>query len=215
MIQIDMLTVGMFQSNCYLVSCSETREAVIVDAGDEAERILEAVAGLGLRVGAVIATHAHLDHVAALPEVVDALGVPVWMHRDELRMYEGLGSQAAMFGLQAPGRVPVDRLLEDGEVVTVGNSKAEILLTPGHSPGEVCIGLWGEHPPILLSGDVLFQGSIGRTDLPGGDYGTIMETLRTRFVPMPDETVVYPGHGPATTIGHEKKTNPFLAPLSR
>lgn len=215
MIRIDTLTVGMFQSNCYVVSCADTDEAVLVDCGDEPERILAAVRSLGVTVTAIINTHAHLDHVAALPEVVPALGVPVWMHADDMPLYEGLESQAAMFGLTAPARVAIDRFLEDGETFRVGAVTGAVILAPGHSPGSVCLAFQDEDPPQLLSGDVLFMGSIGRTDLPGGSYDTIIHTLESRFVPLPDEMVVYPGHGPATTIGHEKRTNPFLAPLCR
>lgn len=215
MIQIDTLAVGMFQSNCYIVSCSETREAVIVDAGDEGERILSTVESLGVTVKAVVNTHAHIDHVAGLPEVVAGLGVPVWMHGADMPIYEEIEMHAAMFGLTAPKRVKIDRYLEDNETFDVGNVRAQIILSPGHSPGSVCLGFWEEGPPRLICGDVLFMGSIGRTDLPGGDYATIMSTLKNRFIPMPDDTVVYPGHGPATTIGDEKRSNPFVAPLVR
>jgi len=215
MLQIDMLTVGMFQSNCYIVSCTETKEAVIVDAGDEGERIVEAVSGLGVDVQAVICTHSHLDHVGGLPEVVAALKVPVWMHKDDVPLYESIERQAAMFSLTAPARVAIDRFVEDGEHFTFGRVTGEFILAPGHSPGSVCVYFPGPTPPQLLCGDVLFAGSIGRTDLPGGDYGTIMHSLKTRFLPLPADTVCHPGHGPSTTIGEEKRTNPFLAPLAR
>jgi glyoxylase-like metal-dependent hydrolase (beta-lactamase superfamily II) len=214
MIQIDMLTVGMFQSNCYIVSCTETKEAVIVDAGDEGERILETVARLGVTVTAVINTHSHLDHVGGLPEVVAALKVPVWMHRDDMPLYESIERQAAMFGLVAPARVAIDRHIEDGERFTIGRSTGEFILAPGHSPGSVCLYFPDPSPPQLICGDVLFAGSVGRTDLPGGDYAVLMHSLKTRFVPLPDDTVVHPGHGPSTTIGREKRTNPFLSPLA-
>lgn len=215
MLRIDTLTVGMFQSNCFVVCCTETDRAVLVDCGEEPERILQTVDSMGVKVTAVINTHAHLDHVAGLPEVVAALGVPVWMHRADVPLYEGIEGQAAMFGLTAPGRVAIDRFVEDGESFQVGNVGGSFILAPGHSPGSVCLYFGGEDPPQLICGDVLFMGSIGRTDLPGGDYATIMRTLASRFLPLPDETVVHPGHGPATTIGHEKQFNPFLAPLAR
>jgi glyoxylase-like metal-dependent hydrolase (beta-lactamase superfamily II) len=147
--------------------------------------------------------------------VVAALKVPVWMHRDEMPLYRSLERQAAMFGLVAPARVAIDRFIEDGERFTVGRSTGEFILAPGHSPGSVCLYFPGPQPPQLICGDVLFAGSIGRTDLPGGDYATIMRSLKTRFLPLPDATVAYPGHGPSTTIGEEKRTNPFLEPLSR
>lgn len=213
MIEIETLTVGPFQSNCYIVSCSDTKAAVVVDAGNEAQRILSTVERLGVKVIAVINTHAHLDHVSALAEVSEALGVPVLMHALEMPIYEVISAQASMFGLPKPRTVPIDRFVEDGEEVIIGNVKGEYLLTPGHSPGSICIRFRDETPERLMAGDVLFQGSIGRTDLPGGDYDTIIHTLRTRFVPLPDDLIVYPGHGPETTIGEEKRTNPFLAPL--
>jgi glyoxylase-like metal-dependent hydrolase (beta-lactamase superfamily II) len=215
MIRIDTLTVGMFQSNCFVVSCTETAKAVLVDCGDEGERILDTVESMGVSVTAIINTHAHLDHVAGLPEVIADLGVPVWMHRDDVPLYEGLDGQAAMFGLTAPPRVAIDRYIEDGETFAVGNASGRFIHAPGHSPGSVCLYFAGERPPQLICGDVLFMGSIGRTDLPGGDYGTIMRTLEERFLPLPDDTVVYPGHGPTTTIGDEKRSNPFVAPLAR
>ncbi len=214
MIEIETHTVGPFQSNCYIVVCGETKKAIVVDAGDEAHRILAAIDRLGVSVQAIVNTHAHLDHVAALADVVQSLGVPVLMHRQEVPIYEMIGAQAAMFGMPEPRTVEIDRFIEDGEELVIGNVKGEFLLSPGHSPGSVCIRFRDETPQRVIAGDVLFQGSIGRTDLPGGDYDTILNTLKTRFVPLPDDTIVYPGHGPATTIGAEKRTNPFLAPLS-
>jgi hydroxyacylglutathione hydrolase len=213
MIRIHGLAVGPFQSNCYIVWCDETNEAVIVDAGDEGDRILATVTELGVDVKAVINTHAHIDHVSGLATVIDALQVPVFMHADEMEIYAAVGEHAAMFGLSPPRQVEIHAHLTEGETVNIGNLTAEVVVAPGHSPGSVCLGFWNESPPHLISGDVLFRGSIGRTDLPGGDYDTIIESLRTRFVPMPDDTIVFSGHGPTTTIGEEKKSNPFLAPL--
>jgi glyoxylase-like metal-dependent hydrolase (beta-lactamase superfamily II) len=215
MIRVDTLAVGPFQSNCHIVSCDETGQAALFDPGDEDERILEAINKLGAKVTAIVCTHAHLDHVSALPEVAAALKVPVLMHRAELPIYEMVDAQATMFGLSAPGRAAIDRYMEDGEILEVGNLRARILLSPGHSPGSVCALFDGASPAHIVVGDVLFQGSIGRTDLPGGDYDIIIDTLRTRFLPLADDTIVHPGHGPDTTIGWEKRANPFLAPLAR
>lgn len=215
MVNIQMLPVGMFQSNCYIVSCSDTGKGVIVDAGDEPETILAAVDEAHLVIEAVWTTHGHLDHVGALAGVVPALGVPVYMHRDEVDTYRALGHQASMFGLTAPKAVSVDRILETGEEIGFGNVTARVLHAPGHSPGSACFWFGDESPPRIIVGDVLFQGSIGRTDLPGGSYETMIETLRTVILPLPDETVVYSGHGPQTTVGDEKRFNPFLAPLAR
>jgi hydroxyacylglutathione hydrolase len=213
MFRIESLVVGPFQSNCHVVACTETHDAVIFDAGDDALRILALVKAMGVNVKAVVNTHAHLDHVAGLPGVINALGVPVFMHRDESAMYEAVGQQALMFGLHPPRVVPIHRWLAEGDVINVGNLRGEVMVMPGHSPGHVIVVFKDETPPRAIVGDVLFQGSIGRTDLPGGDHHVMMKTLE-RFLPMADETIVYSGHGPETTIGEEKKWNPFLAPLA-
>jgi glyoxylase-like metal-dependent hydrolase (beta-lactamase superfamily II) len=205
----------MFQSNCFIVSCSETREGVVIDAGDEAEIILKTIDQLHVNIIAILETHAHIDHVGALDEVQPALGVPVYMHKDELPTYEMLSQQAAMFGLQPPRSVAIDRTLQDGDTIKIGKLTATVLHAPGHSPGSVCYYFADETPPRIIVGDVLFQGSIGRTDLPGGSYDTIIETLTNVMLPLPDDTIVYSGHGPETTIGEEKRFNPFLAPLAQ
>jgi hydroxyacylglutathione hydrolase len=215
MIQIEMLPVGMFQSNCYVVSCSDTREGVIIDAGDEADLILNTIDRLHINVKGILQTHAHVDHVSALDELVPALSVPVYMHGDELPVYGVISQQAAMFGLQPPRTVTIDKIIEDGDVIPVGRLTARVIHAPGHSPGSVCYFFADESPPRIFVGDVLFKGSIGRTDLPGGSYGTILETLTNVFLPLPDDTIVYSGHGPETTVGDEKKFNPFLAPLAQ
>ncbi|HEU4365309.1 MAG TPA: MBL fold metallo-hydrolase [Candidatus Krumholzibacteria bacterium] len=214
MFRIESLTVGPFQSNCHIVACGETREAVIFDAGDEAPRILAAVEAMGVEVKAVVNTHAHLDHVAGLAGVVEALAVPVFMHRDEEPAYQAVGQQALMFGLPMPRTVPIQHWLVEGDTIRVGKLRGEVMLMPGHSPGHVIVVFPDETPPRAIVGDVLFQGSIGRTDLPGGDHATMMRTLE-RFLAMADDTVVHCGHGPDTTIGEEKRWNPFLAPIAR
>ncbi len=213
MFRIESLVVGPFQSNCHIVACTETNDAVIFDAGDDGSRILSAVGKMGVTVKAVVNTHAHLDHIAGLGEVVDALGVPVFMHRDALPTYEAAGQQALMFGLQPPRTVPIHRWLEEGDVINIGKLRGEVMLMPGHTRGHIIAVFRDEKPPRAVVGDVLFQGSIGRTDLPGGDHALMMKTLE-RFLPMPDDMIVYSGHGPETTIGDEKKWNPFLAPLA-
>jgi glyoxylase-like metal-dependent hydrolase (beta-lactamase superfamily II) len=215
MIDIQMLPVGMFQSNCYIAGCSDTGKGVVIDAGDEAETILGAVERLKLDIEAVWTTHGHLDHVGALSEVIPALGVPMCMHREEVDTYRLLEHQASMFGLAAPKVVAVDRVLETGDIIGFGNVTAQVIHAPGHSPGSACFWFGDESPPRIVVGDVLFQGSIGRTDLPGGSYEVMMDTLRRVFLTLPDETVVYSGHGPHTTVGDEKRLNPFLAPLAR
>jgi glyoxylase-like metal-dependent hydrolase (beta-lactamase superfamily II) len=213
MFRIESLVVGPFQSNCHVVACTETNEAVIFDAGGDAPAILDLVRGMGVAVKAVVNTHAHIDHVSGLAEVVDALGVPVFMHPDEMPLYQHIAQQAAMFGLPAPRTVAIHRRLEEGDVVNVGKLRGEVMWMPGHSPGHIIVVFKDETPPRAVVGDVLFQGSIGRTDILGGDHDVMLRTLE-RFLPLADETVVYSGHGPATTIGEEKKWNPFLAPLA-
>lgn len=214
MFRIESLTVGPFQSNCHIVACADTGEAVIFDAGAEAPRILETVRSMQVMVKAVVNTHAHIDHVSGVADVVEALGVPVFMHRDDLPLYEGVPRQAVMFGLPAPKIVPIQRYLEEGDVIHVGRLTGRVMKMPGHTPGHVIVVFDAETPPFAVVGDVLFQGSIGRTDLPGGDHAQMMKSLE-RFLPMPDNTAIYSGHGPATTIGEEKRWNPFLAPLAR
>lgn len=213
MLTVEALSVGPFQSNVYVAACRRTREAILVDAGDEAARVLDAVRRLGVTVRAIVCTHAHIDHVAALADLVAALSVPVWMHRAEQPMYEALPDQARGFGLPVPATVAVDRTMDDGERFGVGEVEFEVVWTPGHSPGGMCLHAAGENPPHLFAGDVLFAGSIGRTDLPGSDPAAMTRTLR-RLVALSDETVVWPGHGPATTLGEEKRHNPFVAPLA-
>ncbi len=214
MFRVESLVVGPFQSNCHVVACTETNDAVVFDAGDDAPRILDLVRRMGVAVKAVVNTHAHLDHVAGLAGVVDALGVPAFMHADEAEMYEHVVEQALMFGLNPPRVVPIHRWLAEGDVVNVGKLRGEVMLMPGHTPGHIIVVFRDETPPRAIVGDVLFQGSIGRTDLPGGDHDVMMKTLE-RFLPMADDTIVYCGHGPETTIGAERRWNPFLAPLAR
>jgi len=214
MFRIESLTVGPFQSNCHIVACTESNDAVIFDCGDEPLRILATVKAMGVNVKAIVNTHAHLDHISGLATVVESLGVPVFMHRGETENYRRAGQQALMFGLPAPRTVEIQGWLEEGEVVNVGKLRGEVMLMPGHCPGHIIVVFGGETPPRAIVGDVIFQGSIGRTDLPGGDHAVMLKTLE-RFLPMPDEMVVYPGHGPSTTIGDEKRLNPFLAPLAR
>jgi hydroxyacylglutathione hydrolase len=212
MIRIQSLTVGPFQSNCHIVACERTGDAVIFDAGDEPARILATVRAMDVRVKAVVNTHAHIDHVSGLAGVVEALGVPVFMHRAETPVYDALAQTALMFGLPVPGKVDIHGWLEEGETIHIGELAGRVMLMPGHAPGHIIVVFDGLTPPRAIVGDVIFQGSIGRTDLPGGDHDVMMQTLR-RFLPMPDEMIVYPGHGPETTIGAEKKWNPFLAPM--
>jgi hydroxyacylglutathione hydrolase len=211
--RVEMLTVGPFQSNCFIAACEETNEAIIVDACDEADRIVGFVRDNKLEVKMILETHAHIDHVSALAGVVTALSVPVLMHKNEMVLYENLDTAAMMFGLTAPETVKIDRFVKGGETIAVGKLNGRLIDTPGHSPGGLTLMFESADPPRAFVGDVLFHGSIGRTDLPGADHAVMISTLKNVIMKLPDSTVVYSGHGPQTTIGLEKMTNPFLTAL--
>jgi glyoxylase-like metal-dependent hydrolase (beta-lactamase superfamily II) len=198
--------------NGYVVSCPRTREAVVVDPGDDVAELLDAVDAGGLSVKAILLTHAHLDHVTGVGRAKAACDVPVWLHGDDLFLYKGAVDQGRMFGLDVEPPPPVDRFYEPGVPFTFGDIIVDILHTPGHCPGGVCLamGRQGASARELFVGDTLFAGSIGRTDLPGGDYDTLIRSIRTVLLAFPDDTVVHSGHGPDTTIGRERASNPFL-----
>ena len=201
--------------NGFVVSCEETREAILIDPGDEVGALLEHVRRERLEVKAVLLTHAHLDHITGVGAARQALDVPVWLHTDDLFLYDGAAQQAAMFGLRVDPLPPVDHFYEVGEPFQFGRYRVDIHHTPGHCPGGVClaIGRGSGDERELFVGDTLFAGSIGRTDLPGGDYQTLIRSIREVLFAFPDDTVVHSGHGPDTTIGEERRTNPFLVPF--
>ena len=202
----ETFAVGPLQCNCIVVGCEQTREALVIDPGDEVDRILKVLNHHNLRVIGILHTHAHFDHVGATKPLKEATGSPAYMHKEDLFLYEHLAQQVAMFGLKAPESTNIEQWFKEGDVVKAGTLAAQVLHTPGHSPGSVCFSLPGK----LLSGDTLFAGSIGRTDLWGGSYEQIIQSIRTKLLVFPDETEVYPGHGPSTTVGREKQYNPFL-----
>ncbi len=206
---LETLVVGPLAVNCYLLGDESTREAIVIDPGGDARKIIDAIKVAQLRVVAIVNTHAHFDHVGALTEVRDFTGAPFMLHADEAPILDAAQMSAAMFGMSVPQPKPADRLLRAGDVVSAGSIVLTVLFTPGHTPGGICL-LEGKH---VFVGDTLFQGSIGRTDFPGGDYGTLMASIRDQLLPLPDETVVYAGHGATTTIGEEKQFNPFVRPL--
>jgi glyoxylase-like metal-dependent hydrolase (beta-lactamase superfamily II) len=189
-----------------IIGCEQTREALVVDPGDEVGRILEVLDRHKLRVAGILQTHAHFDHVGATKPLKVATGAPVYLHKEDLFLYRHLAEQVVMFGLKAPEPVEIEYWFKEGDVVKAGTCTAQVLHTPGHSPGSVCFSLPGK----LLSGDTLFAGSIGRTDLWGGSYEQIIQSIRTKLLTLPDDTEVHPGHGPSTTVGQEKRYNPFL-----
>lgn len=201
-----------FMKNGFVVSCEDTREAVLIDPGDEVATLLRQARNDRLQVKAILLTHAHLDHVTGVAAAKQALGVPVWLHRDDLFLYHGAVEQGRMFGLRVDPPPAVDHFYEAGTPFVFGRYTVDVLHTPGHCPGGVClaIGRTGETERELFVGDTLFAGSIGRTDLPGGDVATLMRSIRDVLFAFPDETIVHPGHGPGTTIGEEKRTNPFV-----
>ena len=205
---LELLTVGPFQENCYVVGDEETGEGAIIDPGDEAARIALAVEQTNLEITQILITHAHIDHVGAVAALVDEYGCPVLMHAEAEPMLGQLPTQAMMMGLRF-GEVPtVDRHIKDEEVIEVGGLQLRSLYTPGHAPGHIAFYI--ESEGLLLSGDALFAGSVGRVDLPGGSMEVLMRSIEERLLTLPDETRVYPGHGPETTIGNERVHNPFL-----
>jgi hydroxyacylglutathione hydrolase len=205
---LEMLTVGPFQENCYIIGDEESGVGAIVDPGDEAARIAMAVEKTGLEIGSIILTHAHVDHVGSVVALVDEHSCPVLMHAEAEPMLKELPTQAIMMGMRF-GRVPtVDRYVQDDEVLEVGDLGLRSLYTPGHAPGH--LAFYVEDEGLVLSGDALFAGSIGRVDLPGGSMEVLMRSIEERLLTLPDETVVYSGHGPRTTIGNERTSNPFL-----
>jgi hydroxyacylglutathione hydrolase len=204
-VEIQHFVLTPFAENCYVVS--DNGDAIIIDPG-EATPELKAAAD-AFNVTTIVNTHCHIDHCAGNAGMKAHTGAELILPEGELPLLENMPLQAQMFGVHAEPSPPPDRFLQEGDVVTVGNTKFDVLSTPGHSPDHVVLVTDG----IVFGGDVLFQGSIGRTDLPGGSMETLLESIRTKLWPLPDETVVYTGHGPPTTIGQEKRINPFLAGL--
>jgi glyoxylase-like metal-dependent hydrolase (beta-lactamase superfamily II) len=205
---LEMLTVGPFQENCYIIGDEDSGAGTVVDPGDEAARIALAVEQTDLEVGSIIVTHAHIDHVGAVAALADEYACPVLMHAESEPVLKQLPTQAMMMGLKFGKVPPVDRHISDGEVLEVGKLKLRSLYTPGHAPGHLAFYI--EDEGVVLSGDALFAGSVGRVDLPGGSMEVLMRSIEERLLTLPDETWVYPGHGPQTSIGNERTSNPFL-----
>lgn len=205
----ETLAVGQLGSNCFILGCEETKEGVIVDPGAEADRILAAVERLGVKVRYVINTHGHFDHVGGNGRVLDATGAELLIHGGDVRFLSRAAEVAVAYGLGAENSPPPTRLLEDGMTIPFGRHEIKVLHTPGHTPGGCCLYLAGEG--IVITGDTLFAESVGRTDSPGSSHQALIEGIRTKLLTLPDATIAYPGHGPATTIGHERLHNPYLA----
>ncbi len=203
---LEILVVGPLAVNCFIIGCDSTREAVIIDPGDETDQILEIVNQKKLKVKYILLTHGHVDHLAAAKSLKAKLDVKLLMHKDDLALVQNAPTQAAMFGLPDPGVPSADQYVEEGDKISVGKLEFKVLHTPGHSPGSVTYFINEK----LFVGDLIFSGSIGRTDLPGGSYEQLIQSVKNKIFSQPDSTDIYPGHGPATTVGTEKATNPFF-----
>jgi hydroxyacylglutathione hydrolase len=200
--------VGPLQCNCSILGDEQTREAMVIDPGDQIDDILKILAQEKLTLKQIVITHAHIDHIGGAMKLKAATGAPILMNQSDYAQLKLLPIQAAWVGMRSPGAVEVDEAVGDGRVLKIGSIPVNVIHTPGHTEGSICLFLPGEKK--LIAGDTLFAGSIGRTDLPGGSMDKILRSLHTRVLALPDETEVTPGHGPQTTIGEERETNPFL-----
>jgi len=205
----EILPVGMLACNCSVFGDETTRDAMVVDPGDEIARIQEVIARHQLTVKAIVITHAHIDHIGGAKKLQEATGAPVYMNLNDQGLQRMMDMQAAWLGVETPEAVEIDAPAADGGKLTIGATEIQFLHTPGHTQGSISLWIPGEHK--LVAGDTLFRDSIGRTDLPGGDGKQILRSIHDKLLSLPDETVVIPGHGDATTIGREKRFNPFLS----
>ena len=204
----DIVVVGALGVNCFVLGCKETRQGIVVDPGDEVERILAVVERQKLSLVAIINTHGHFDHVGGNLQLAQATKAPLYIHQADAPMLSRVAQVSAMYGLPGENSPDADHFLEDRMVIPFGNHSLQVIHTPGHTPGGCC--LYFEQQQKLISGDTLFADGVGRTDLPGGSHPQLVESITTRLFCLPDTVQVYPGHGPATTIGHEKRHNPYL-----
>lgn len=201
------LSVGMNQTNCYIVAAADTRRAVVIDPGDEGDRIVGDIERNALDVRYVLLTHAHFDHIGGVARVVDVTGARLGIHPNEQPLLAARGG-ASLWGLSVEASPPPDVDLSDGQTIEVGTLELQVLFTPGHSPGGVTF--YEANHGVAFVGDLLFSRGVGRTDLPGGDHSKLMHSIKEVIFGLPDETVVYPGHGPETTVGEEKRSNPWV-----
>jgi hydroxyacylglutathione hydrolase len=204
----EILPVGPLQCNCSVFGDEQTRQAMVIDPGAEISRILEILARHSLKVSAIVITHAHIDHIGGAQKLKQATGAPVYMNLNDAELQKMLPVQATWLGMPQPEQVAIDVPAKDGDRILVGATEFHVLHTPGHTQGS--ISLYAPAERKLIAGDTLFRDSIGRTDLPGGDGRQILRSIHDKLMPLPDDTIVFPGHGDATTIGREKQLNPFL-----
>jgi hydroxyacylglutathione hydrolase len=210
---LESQAVGPFFKNGFVVACEATRDAVLIDPGDEVESLLSYAQAQKLSIRHILLTHAHVDHVSGVAAAKRALNVPIYLHRDDLFLYERAVESGVRFGLHVEPQPPIDVYYTPGQVIGFGTYEARVHHTPGHCPGGVClqIGKAGEQGKDLFVGDTLFAGSIGRVDLPGGDMDTLVASIRNVLFAFGDDAIVHPGHGPDTTIGRERRSNPYVA----
>lgn len=204
--ELETIAAGPLGVNCYVIGCEKTKFGAVIDPGDDAPLIIDSIKRHRFTIQYILLTHGHVDHLAHLAKIKKATGAAFLMHRDDAFLLKGLFAQALMFGLPNPGNPQPDRFLSDGEDIGLGELTIRVLHTPGHSPGSVTYFVDNK----LFVGDLIFAGSIGRTDLPGGDYETLIRSVQDKIFTLDPKIEIYPGHGPATTVGHESRTNPFF-----
>jgi len=202
----DSVTVGKVQCNCYILGCEKTREGVIIDPGGDADLILEIVKRHNLSIRYIILTHGHFDHIEGLSDLIRSIKAPVMLHEGDVFLYDHLDAQGQMFGFDLAPAPPFDRTVEEGDRFSFGDYTIEVLHTPGHSPGSISLLC----DSSVYTGDTVFAGSIGRTDLTGGSHDTLVKSARLKIMSLDDATKLYPGHGESTTVGYEKRYNPFI-----
>ena len=204
----EILPVGPLQCNCSIIGDEASHEALVIDPGDDIKDILAVINRHKLQVKQIVITHAHIDHVGGAMKLRAATGAPILLNQNDYALLQMLDVQASWLGMATPGKVEIDQSLGQADKVKAGSLEASVLHTPGHTEGSICLYFPAEKK--LIAGDTLFAGSIGRTDLPGGSFDKIIDSLHGKLLALPDETVVVPGHGPITTIGEERESNPFL-----
>ncbi len=210
MLLLETFPAGAFQCNCSILACADSKDAIVVDPGGETARIAEIIAHYDLTVRSIVHTHAHLDHIYCTRDVKQAHGGDICLHRGDTFLYDGFAQQAAMFGWQPRATAPVDRFIEHGDKLALGKQQLEVIHTPGHTPGSVCFEVADGNRTVVFAGDTLFKGSVGRTDLPGGDSKTLLASIKNRLYTRNLDAIVIAGHGPSTTLGDEARKNPFV-----